>query len=77
MIPEVSVVIPVFNEQEVLPFLFQRLYASLDALGLAYEVIFIDDGSRDRSVALLREQFARRPDSTRVIVLASNAGQPL
>ena len=75
MIPEVSVVIPVFNEQEVLPLLFQRLYASLDALGLAYEVIFIDDGSRDRSVALLREQVARRPDSTRVIVLASNAGQ--
>jgi undecaprenyl-phosphate 4-deoxy-4-formamido-L-arabinose transferase len=75
MNPQVSVVIPVFNEERVLPTLFERLYASLDAIGRPYEVVFVDDGSRDRSVALLREQFERRPESTRVVIFASNAGQ--
>jgi undecaprenyl-phosphate 4-deoxy-4-formamido-L-arabinose transferase len=70
-----SVVIPVYNEQLVLPQLFERLYPALDALGITYEVVFVDDGSADQSVALLRQQFARRPDATRVIVLAHNAGQ--
>jgi undecaprenyl-phosphate 4-deoxy-4-formamido-L-arabinose transferase len=72
---KLSVVIPVYNEELVLPMLFARLYPALDQLGIAYEVLFVDDGSADRSVALLREQFARRPDTTRVIVLAHNAGQ--
>jgi len=75
--PEISVVIPVYNEEEGLPFLFERLYPALDALGRTYEVVFVDDGSRDRSVAVLREQFQRRPDVTRVVVLARNAGQHL
>jgi undecaprenyl-phosphate 4-deoxy-4-formamido-L-arabinose transferase len=75
--PEISVVIPVYNEEEGLPFLFERLYPALDALGRSYEVVFVDDGSRDRSVAELREQFQRRPDVTRVVVLARNAGQHL
>jgi undecaprenyl-phosphate 4-deoxy-4-formamido-L-arabinose transferase len=77
MNPAVSVVIPVYNEEEGLPPLFERLYPALDALGRSYEVVFVDDGSRDRSVALLREQFQRRPDVTRVVVLARNAGQHL
>ena len=75
--PDISVVIPVYNEEEGLPFLFERLYPALDALGRTYEVVFVDDGSRDRSVAVLREQFQRRPDVTRVVVLARNAGQHL
>ena len=75
--PDISVVIPVYNEEEGLPFLFERLYPALDALGRSYEVVFVDDGSRDRSVAALREQFQRRPDVTRVVVLARNAGQHL
>jgi undecaprenyl-phosphate 4-deoxy-4-formamido-L-arabinose transferase len=75
--PEVSVVIPVFNEEEGLPLLFARLYPALDALGRPYEVVFVDDGSSDRSVAELREQFERRPEVTRVVVLARNAGQHL
>jgi undecaprenyl-phosphate 4-deoxy-4-formamido-L-arabinose transferase len=73
--PEVSVVIPVYNEEEGLPLLFERLYPALDALGRSYEIVFVDDGSADRSVAELREQFQRRPDVTRVVVLARNAGQ--
>ena len=76
--PAISVVIPVYNEEAGLPVLFARLYPALDALreqGETYEIIFVNDGSRDRSAALLREQFARRPDVTRAILLAANAGQ--
>jgi undecaprenyl-phosphate 4-deoxy-4-formamido-L-arabinose transferase len=70
-----SVVIPVYNEEESLPALFARLYPALDALGIAYEVIFVNDGSRDRSAALLREQFQRRPEVTRVVLFNGNFGQ--
>jgi undecaprenyl-phosphate 4-deoxy-4-formamido-L-arabinose transferase len=75
--PDVSVVIPVFNEEPGLPALFERLYPALDALGTSYEVIFVNDGSRDRSAALLREQWQRRPDVTRVILFNANYGQHL
>jgi undecaprenyl-phosphate 4-deoxy-4-formamido-L-arabinose transferase len=73
--PEVSVIIPVYNEEAGLQTLFDRLYPALDALGTRYEVVFINDGSRDRSAALLRRQFQARPDVTRVVLLAANAGQ--
>jgi undecaprenyl-phosphate 4-deoxy-4-formamido-L-arabinose transferase len=73
--PILSVVIPVYNEEEVLPALFARLYPALDALGIAYEVIFVNDGSRDRSGAMLREQFQKRPDVTRAIFFNGNFGQ--
>jgi undecaprenyl-phosphate 4-deoxy-4-formamido-L-arabinose transferase len=72
---DLSVVIPVYNEQEVLAALFERLYAALDALALRYEVLFVDDGSRDRSPGLLAQQFERRPDVTRVVLLNGNFGQ--
>jgi undecaprenyl-phosphate 4-deoxy-4-formamido-L-arabinose transferase len=75
--PALSVVIPVFNEEGGLSALFERLYAALDRLGVPYEVIFVDDGSHDRSAALLRQQFERRPDVTRVILFARNWGQHL
>jgi undecaprenyl-phosphate 4-deoxy-4-formamido-L-arabinose transferase len=70
-----SIVVPVYNEEAGLPHLFERIYPALDQLRRRYELIFVDDGSSDRSVALLREQFERRPDSTRIVVLARNAGQ--
>ncbi|MES2185631.1 MAG: glycosyltransferase [Pseudomonadota bacterium] len=73
--PQLSVVIPVYNEEEGLPALFARLYPALDALGLSYEVIFINDGSRDRSAAVLAAQFEARPDVTRVILFNGNFGQ--
>jgi undecaprenyl-phosphate 4-deoxy-4-formamido-L-arabinose transferase len=73
--PQVSVVIPVYNEEEGLAALFSRLYPALDKLGRAYEIIFINDGSVDRSAALLREQFQARPDVTRVILFNGNYGQ--
>lgn len=73
--PEISVIIPVYNEEDGLPTLFARLYPALDQLDTPYEVVFINDGSSDRSAALLREQYERRPDVTRAILLAANAGQ--
>jgi undecaprenyl-phosphate 4-deoxy-4-formamido-L-arabinose transferase len=73
--PEISVVIPVYNEEAGLQALFDRLYPALDQLGASYEIIFVNDGSRDRSAAILREQYQRRPDVTRAILLAANAGQ--
>lgn len=73
--PSLSVVIPVYDEEAGLSALFERLYPALDALALDYEIVFIDDGSRDRSAALLAGQFERRPDVTRVILLNGNFGQ--
>ena len=73
--PRVSVVIPVYNEEAGLAALFDRIYPALDALGVAYELILVDDGSRDRSAALLAAQFERRPDVTRVVILDGNFGQ--
>jgi undecaprenyl-phosphate 4-deoxy-4-formamido-L-arabinose transferase len=74
-LPQLSVVIPVYNEEANLPLLFQRLYPVLDGLGRPYEVIFTNDGSADRSFALLRAQHERRPDVTRVIDFNANYGQ--
>jgi len=73
--PKLSIVIPVYNEEAVLPTLFARLYPALDALQIAFECVFVNDGSRDRSAALLREQFARRPRETRVVLFHANFGQ--
>jgi undecaprenyl-phosphate 4-deoxy-4-formamido-L-arabinose transferase len=73
--PKLSVVIPVYNEEAVLPTLFARLYPSLDALKIPYEIVFVNDGSKDRSVALLRQQFSARPDETRVVLFHANFGQ--
>ncbi|TXH04348.1 MAG: glycosyltransferase [Nevskiaceae bacterium] len=75
MNPNLSVVIPVYNEEAVLEALFARLYPALDALKLPYEVIFINDGSRDRSAGMLAAQYEKRPDVTRVILFNGNFGQ--
>ncbi|SDR69052.1 glycosyltransferase [Opitutus sp. GAS368] len=72
---QLSVVIPVYNEELNLPVLFARLYPVLDGLGRSYEVIFTNDGSGDRSFALLQAQHAARPDVTRVIDFNANYGQ--
>jgi undecaprenyl-phosphate 4-deoxy-4-formamido-L-arabinose transferase len=74
-VPTLSVVIPVYNEEAGLPTLFARLYPALDALHVPYEVIFVNDGSRDRSAALLRDQWQRRRDVTRVVLFNANYGQ--
>jgi len=74
-LPQLSIVIPVYNEEAGLAVLFARLYPALDALHVAYEVIFVNDGSRDRSAAILTQQFEARPDVTRVVMFSANYGQ--
>ena len=51
--PEVSVVVPVYNESPNIPALHERLIAALDALGRPFELVFVDDGSRDRTWELI------------------------
>jgi undecaprenyl-phosphate 4-deoxy-4-formamido-L-arabinose transferase len=75
MKPELSVVIPVYNEQAGLARLFERLYPALDALQTSYEIIFVNDGSRDQSASLLADQFRQRPEVTRVVLFNGNYGQ--
>lgn len=74
-LPQVSVVIPVYNEEAGLVALFERLYPALDRLGAPYEVVFVDDGSRDRSSVILKDKFLQRPDVTRVVQFNANYGQ--
>jgi dolichol-phosphate mannosyltransferase len=69
-----SVVIPVYNEEGNLEPLHERLRATLSGLGITYELLFIDDGSKDRSPAILR-RLAAADDHVRVITFERNAGQ--
>ncbi|MEB3187523.1 MAG: glycosyltransferase family 2 protein [bacterium] len=52
--PVFSIVVPIYNEEEVLPELYRRLTGAMDAQGETYELVFVNDGSRDRSLELLR-----------------------
>src|SRR5262249_41813438 len=70
----VSVVIPVFNEEAALSALYGRLRAVLDTLGRPSEVLFVDDGSTDRSLTMLLDLRERDP-RVAVVTLARNAGQ--
>ena len=73
--PVLSIVIPVYNEEDVLTALFARLYPVLDAHGEPYEIVFVNDGSVDRSAQILADQFRTRPDVTRVVLFNGNFGQ--
>jgi undecaprenyl-phosphate 4-deoxy-4-formamido-L-arabinose transferase len=72
--PYLSVVIPVYNEEANLPELLERVTATLVALGKPYELILVNDGSRDRSLALLREAAGRDPHLV-VVDFNRNYGQ--
>ncbi|MGC8763696.1 MAG: glycosyltransferase family 2 protein [Acidobacteriota bacterium] len=72
--PWVSVVVPVYNEEENLPVLLREIRETLDPLGRPYEVVFVDDGSRDRSLEVLKGLLPENP-MVRVVVFEKNAGQ--
>lgn len=70
---ELSVVVPVFDEEDVLPLLVERLRPVCDGLGTAYEVVAVDDGSADTTPALLHRCQRAWPEM-RVVRLRANAG---
>jgi dolichol-phosphate mannosyltransferase len=72
--PELSIVVPVYNEEESLPLLWPEIRGVLDPSGLAYEVIFVDDGSHDRSAEIIRN-FRTQDARVRLIKLKVNAGE--
>ncbi len=71
---KVSLVVPVFNEEESLPELYREMVTVLDGLGVTYELIFVDDGSRDGSPRLL-EEFQAEDERVRVLELRRNYGK--
>ena len=73
--PYLSVVVPVYNEEANLLPLHERIAATLAPLPGGWEVIYIDDGSRDRSVEVLRDLHRRDPDHVRIVELLRNVGQ--
>jgi undecaprenyl-phosphate 4-deoxy-4-formamido-L-arabinose transferase len=70
-----SVVIPVYNEEENLPLLFNRLLPSLDSLNKPYEIILTNDGSKDTSLEILQKYQKQRSDVINVINFDGNFGQ--
>ena len=72
--PDISVVIPLFNEEESIPLLYEAVSGALESYGRPYEVIIVDDGSRDRSFALLSEIAGHDPHFV-IIRLRRNTGQ--
>jgi len=73
--PEISVVIPVYNEALNLQLLFERLCAVMDKMGRPAEIVFTNDGSKDNSLELLKSFVMQRPDLIRVIEFDRNYGQ--
>ena len=73
-VPVISVVVPVFNEQDNIAPLHREVTPVLESLSRAFEIVFVDDGSTDASPARLKELRAADP-RVRVVTLARNAGQ--
>jgi undecaprenyl-phosphate 4-deoxy-4-formamido-L-arabinose transferase len=72
--PEISVIIPVFNEEECLPELLLRMDAAMEGIGRPYEIIYVNDGSRDGSIRLLKAASAANP-CLKIIDFNRNYGQ--
>ena len=71
----ISLIIPVYNEQGNLPMLFEAVYATMNSLGKTWEVILVDDGSIDKSLSILEEYAKEDPEHVRVISFRRNFGQ--
>jgi glycosyltransferase involved in cell wall biosynthesis len=70
-----SLVIPIYNEEENLSLLFDSIYNTMNALGQSWEVILVDDGSQDSSLSVLKEYAQKDADHVRVISFRRNFGQ--
>ena len=72
--PSLSVVVPLYNEEGSLPHLLKQLLVALQPLGRSFEIVLVDDGSRDGTAALLQDMAARTPELVAVL-LRRNYGQ--
>lgn len=73
--PDLSLIIPVYNEEENLPILMEAICVSLQPLNREWEVIFVDDGSTDHSLDVLKRLVENDPEHVRVLVFRRNFGQ--
>ena len=72
---KLSIIVPVYNEQENLPLVYQAIVAALTDPSNDWEVVFVDDGSKDGSLAVLEELAEKDPQHVRVVALRRNFGQ--
>ena len=72
--PELSIVVPLYNEEESLPLLVEKLLAALRPLGRSFELVLVDDGSSDGTASVLRRLSAQTPELVAVL-LRRNYGQ--
>lgn len=72
---DLSVVLPVYNEEDNIAPVHEELAGVLDGLGLRYEIIYVDDGSRDRSAQRITALAEAQPETVRVVLLRRNFGQ--
>lgn len=73
-IPELSIVVPIYNEAESLPHLVNEIGKSMSAIEMSYEIICVDDGSQDGSIEILRQLTQQRSD-LKAVLLRRNYGQ--
>ena len=72
--PKLSVIVPMYNEQESVGPLYQAIVAAVTPLGYSFEMVFVDDGSADRTVAVATE-LARNDPRLRIVKFRRNYGQ--
>ncbi len=72
---KLSIVVPVYNEEKNLPELFEQIVTAMKPLGMDWDVTFVDDGSSDASVEVIRELYALAPEQVRMVVFRRNYGQ--
>jgi len=72
---KLSIVVPVYNEEKNLPELFEQIVAAMQPLEMDWDVTFVDDGSSDTSVEVIRQLHAQAPDRVRMVVFRRNYGQ--
>jgi glycosyltransferase involved in cell wall biosynthesis len=70
-----SLIVPVYNEQDNLPLLFEAVYKVMNPLGKTWEIILVDDGSHDNSLSILKEYAEKDTEHVRVVSFRRNFGQ--
>ena len=72
--PHLSIIVPLYNEEESVHLLYEKIHNACDSLGRPYEMVFIDDGSRDRTFTIL-EQIHQQDSRVKVVKFRKNYGQ--